>query len=320
MKDLSKDSRVRNEVVGEAEQSQRIDNFLRRRCKGVPKSHLYRILRSGEVRVNGGRVGPDYRLRSGDQVRIPPLRTSAAAAGPAPAGPAFDILFEDDALIALNKPAGLAVHGGSGVSFGVIEQLRAQRPGYDLLELAHRLDRDTSGLLLLAKKRSALTTLHAMMRDGTVRKRYLALVKGRWRDPLRNIRLALHKYVDDAGERRVCVSDSGRMAHSLVRLKARWQDASLVEVELITGRTHQIRVHLAHLGHAICGDDKYGDFASNRDLARAGLKRMFLHAANLDLSHPLSGQPLALTAPLPVDLRNYLDLLERNETRDYGTL
>jgi 23S rRNA pseudouridine955/2504/2580 synthase len=320
MKELSKTPAVRHEVVGEAEHSQRIDNFLRRRCKGVPKSHLYRILRSGEVRVNGGRVGPDYRLQSGDQVRIPPLRTAAAPAVPAVVGQPFEVLFEDDALIVLNKPAGVAVHGGSGVSFGVIEQIRTQRPESGFIELAHRLDRDTSGLLLLAKKRSALTTLHAMMRDGAVRKRYLALVKGRWRDAVRNVRLALHKYVDDAGERRVTVSDSGRMAHSLVRLKARWQSASLVEVELITGRTHQIRVHLAHLGHPICGDDKYGDFAFNRELVRSGLKRMFLHAANLELAHPADGRPLELAAPLPADLRQHLDLLDRTETRDHGTL
>ncbi len=309
MKELSKTPAVRHEVVGEAEHSQRIDNFLRRRCKGVPKSHLYRILRSGEVRVNGGRVGPDYRLQSGDQVRIPPLRTAAAPAMPVTAGQSFEILFEDDALIVLNKPAGVAVHGGSGVSFGVIEQIRAQRPESGFLELAHRLDRDTSGLLLLAKKRAALTALHAKMRDGAVRKRYLALVKGRWRDAVRNVRLALHKYVDDAGERRVSVSDSGRMAHSLV------------EVELITGRTHQIRVHLAHLGHPICGDDKYGDFAFNRELVRSGLKRMFLHAANLELAHPVDGRPLELAAPLPGDLRRHLDLLDhRTESRDHGAL
>jgi len=319
MKELSKDPAVRREVIAEDEATQRVDNYLVRRCKGVPKSHLYRILRSGEVRVNGGRVGPDYRLQTGDEVRIPPLRLPKRPAVVAPRSTRrFGILYEDDAIIAVNKPAGVAVHGGSGISFGVIEQLRQQRPEARFLELVHRLDLQTSGLLLVAKKRAALTGLHAQLRDGAIRKTYIALLRGRWLDPLRHIKLPLHKYLTPEGERRVCVSDSGQAAHSVVRQRSHWTNFSLVEVELKTGRTHQIRVHLAHLGYPLCGDDKYGDFALNKDLDRLGLKRMFLHAAHLLFSHPLSGAPIDLTAPLPEELDDFLRKLDRNEARDDG--
>jgi 23S rRNA pseudouridine955/2504/2580 synthase len=210
------------------------------------------------------------------------------------------------------------VHGGSGVSFGVIEQLRRARPLAKFLELAHRLDRETSGLLVIAKKRMALTRLHDMFRDGGISKRYLALVKGSWRNELQHVRLPLHKYLTSDGERRVSVNAEGKTAHSIVRLVARWENFSLVEVELKTGRTHQIRVHLSHLGFPIAGDDKYGDFSLNKGLQKAGLGRMFLHAARLSLPHPLSNAPLALESPLPADLRNFIDALERNETRSHG--
>lgn len=317
MKDLSKDSVTWLEVGDEAD-GQRVDNFLLRIAKGVPKSHIYRILRSGEVRVNKGRVAADHRLRSGDRLRVPPIRTAERPAQAAVPARSFDIAYEDDALLVLDKPAGTAVHGGSGVSFGVIEQLRRARPQARFLELAHRLDRETSGLLVVAKKRMALTRLHDMFRDGGISKRYLALVKGRWRNELQHVRLPLHKYLTTDGERRVSVDAAGKAAHSIVRLVARWENFSLVEVELKTGRTHQIRVHLAHLGFPIAGDDKYGDFSLNKSLQKAGLGRMFLHAARLSLSHPLSNAPLALESALPDDLRGFLGLLERNETRSHG--
>ena len=317
MNELSKDSATLLEV-GEESAGQRIDNFLLRLAKGVPKSHMYRILRSGEVRVNKGRIGADYRVREGDIVRVPPIRVAEKAATAAVPARDFTLAHEDDALIVIDKPAGVAVHGGSGVSFGVIEQLRRARPQAKLLELAHRLDRETSGLLIVAKKRSALTRLHDMFREGGIAKRYLALVRGRWMNPQQHVRLPLQKYLTAEGERRVAVSREGKEAHSIVRLVARWQNFSLVEVELKTGRTHQIRVHLAHLGFPLAGDDKYGDFPLNKDLQKAGLKRMFLHAAQLQLVHPLTGEPLELAAPLPPDLRDFLKRLDANEKRDYG--
>jgi 23S rRNA pseudouridine955/2504/2580 synthase len=318
MKELSKASVTRRRIGEEAE-GQRIDNYLLRVCKGVPKSHVYRILRSGEVRVNGKRVGPDCRLQAGDELRIPPIRLDASARPPVPVGRAYRIVFEDDGLLVVDKPAGLAVHGGSGVSFGVIEQLRRQRPEARCLELAHRLDRETSGLLLIAKRRPVLTRLHDLFRDGGVEKRYLALVKGRWHDPLRHVRLALHKYLTEAGERRVSVALEGKAAHSIVRLVARWENFSLVDVELKTGRTHQIRVHLAHLGFPLCGDDKYGDFELNRALRKQGLDRMFLHAGRLAFDHPVSGERLELKACLPEELLTFLGRVDHNEKRDYGT-
>lgn len=317
MNELRKDSATLLEV-GEESAGQRIDNFLLRLAKGVPKSHVYRILRSGEVRVNKGRIAAEYRLREGDVVRVPPIRVAVSADPAAVPARDFVLAHEDDALMVIDKPAGVAVHGGSGVSFGVIEQLRRARPQAKLLELAHRLDRETSGLLIVAKKRSALTRLHDMFRDGKIAKRYLALVRGRWMNPTQHVRLPLHKYLTEEGERRVAVSREGKDAHSIVRLVARWQNFSLVEVELKTGRTHQIRVHLAHLGFPIAGDDKYGDFPLNKDLQKAGLKRMFLHAARLKLDHPLSGELLELEAPLPPELQNFLKRLDANEARDHG--
>ncbi len=317
MKDLSKDSVTWLEV-GEEAAGQRIDNFLLRIAKGVPKSHIYRIVRSGEVRVNKGRVAAEYRLQIGDKVRVPPLRTAERPSQAAVPPRDFEISWEDDALIVIDKPAGVAVHGGSGVSFGVIEQLRRARPLAKFLELAHRLDRETSGLLVVAKKRMALTRLHDQFRDGGIGKRYLALVKGRWRNELQHVRLPLLKYLTAEGERRVSVNPEGKPSHSIVRLLARWENFSLVQVELKTGRTHQIRVHLAHLGFPLAGDDKYGDFSLNKDLQKTGLRRMFLHAAQLALPHPLSGAPLELESSLPAELRSFTEKLDRNETRDYG--
>jgi 23S rRNA pseudouridine955/2504/2580 synthase len=290
--------------VGEEAAAQRIDNFLLRHLKGVPKSHVYQVLRSGQVRVNSGRVKPDYRLQAGDKVRLPPVRI---ARRPSTAKPAeFPIVFEDPALLVVDKPSGVAVHGGSGVSFGVIESLRASRPQAKLLELAHRLDRDTSGLLLVAKKRPALVELHRMLREGRVMKVYMVVTAGAYRGP-REIRESLHKYVTASGERRVAVKEGGMAAATQVKRVKSGPRFSLLEVRLLTGRTHQIRVHLAHTGHPVLGDDKYGDFALNRELAKDGVKRLFLHAASLAFHHPLTGEAVRLKSPLPADMQAFID-------------
>jgi len=301
MNDLSK-ARARWVEVGEESEAQRIDNFLLRTLKGVPKSHVYRVLRSGEVRVNSGRVKPDYRLQLGDRVRIPPVRV--AEKRPPMARPLeLPVAFEDASLLVIDKPSGVAVHGGSGVSFGVIESLRAARPQAKFLELAHRLDRDTSGLLIVAKKRSALVELHRMLRDGEVHKMYLAVVKGALAKKTLELRASLHKYVTASGERRVSVHEAGRAALTRIkRLKAS-SDYSFLEVELLTGRTHQIRVHLAHAGHPIVGDDKYGDFALNRELKQ----RLLLHAAKLAFKHPLTGEAVRLESPMPAEMKAFLE-------------
>jgi 23S rRNA pseudouridine955/2504/2580 synthase len=298
MKDLSKPQATRLEVAEDSE-GQRIDNFLLRRLKGVPKSHVYRVLRSGEVRVNSGRVKADYRLRLGDLVRVPPVRVAAPHGRPPVRPVAFPIVFEDPALLVIDKPSGVAVHGGSGVSQGVIEALRAARPEAKMLELAHRLDRDTSGLLVVAKKRSALVELHRMLREGEMEKVYVAAVKGVPARKAFDITDALHKYVNAKGERRVAVREGGMEAVTKVRVLGSASGLSLLELRLMTGRTHQIRVHLAHAGHPVLGDDKYGDFELNRALARQGVKRLFLHARRIAFPHPATKEKLALEAPLP---------------------
>ena len=301
---------VTKELIGAESAGQRLDNYLFRRLKGVPKSRVYRMLRDGEVRVSGRRAKPEYKLAEGDLIRIPPVRVAEPAPKPAVGSlehPLLErVLYRDDALLVIDKPAGQAVHGGSGVSLGVIEQLRLELPEARFLELAHRLDKDTSGVLVLATKRSALVELHRMLRDGEVHKRYLALAGGRWRDALRHVKLPLQRYLNEAGERRVAVDDDGQRAHTIFRLQKRYVGFSLLEAELKTGRTHQIRVHLAALGHAIAGDDKYGVTAVNREARRLGLHRMFLHAARLEMRHPLSGEPLVLEAALPADLAGVL--------------
>lgn len=309
---VSKNSAIWQEV-DEASADQRIDNYLLRVLKGVPKSHVYRIVRSGEVRVNSRRVGVTYRLNLGDRVRIPPIRVAAPQVPTDRALPrprSFPrTIFEDEWLLAIDKPAGLAVHGGSGISRGVVELLRhfEQRP---FLELVHRLDKETSGVLLLAKKRIALTRMHALLRSGGVEKRYLVLVRGRWRNAKQRVRLPLHKFVTAAGERRVSVQEGGQSSDSLFTLVQRLHSFSLLQAELRTGRTHQIRVHLAHLGYPIAGDDKYGDFELNRALARSGLRRMFLHASRLEFEHPMTGTRMDLAAPLPSELQRYLEELQ----------
>ncbi len=298
---------------------QRLDNYLLRHLKGVPKTHVYRIIRSGEVRVNKGRAGPDDRVQAGDLVRLPPVRVServaekaqdmATAALAAPARK-FVVLFEDEHLLAIDKPAGVAVHGGSGVSFGVIEQLRMARPQAPFLELVHRLDRETSGILLLAKKRSALRQLQDQFRERETGKTYLALVLGQWPANRKVLDKSLHKYLLPDGERRVRVvakDDPDAMAAlTLVKVKHRGDGFTLLEVTIRTGRTHQIRVHLASEGFPIAGDDKYGDFELNKALLRApggaSLKRMFLHAWRLEFTHPVSGERQTLLADLPPEL------------------
>lgn len=301
-------------TITDEESGQRIDNYLLRICKGVPKSHIYRVLRSGEVRVNKGRIDQTYRLLAGDVVRVPPIRVAEKVESGAP-GAEFAILYEDNHLLVINKPAGIAVHGGSGISYGVIEQLRASRPDAKFLELVHRLDRDTSGILLLAKKRSALTNLHEQIREGEPDKRYLVLVRGDWQNTRQHIRLPLFKYNAPDGERRVRVQADGLASHTIFTLLRKYGAYALLEAELKTGRTHQIRVHLASSGFAIAGDDKYGDFSLNRDLQKAdgdriALKRMFLHAHQITFMHPDSGKMMTLNAPLPSECARFLDSLD----------
>jgi 23S rRNA pseudouridine955/2504/2580 synthase len=309
MKDLNKPG-ARPEVtwveVGEESAAQRIDNFLLRRLRGVPKSHVYRVLRSGQVRVNSGRVGPDYRLQIGDRVRLPPVRVSAAPKSARPAE--FPVVYEDAALLVIDKPTGVAVHGGSGLSFGVIESLRASRPQTKVLELAHRLDRDTSGLLIVCKKRSALVEVHRQLREGEVEKIYATIVKGIPAQDAFELSQPLHKYVMDSGERRVSVHEGGMSALTRVKVMKKGRDFSLLEVHLLTGRTHQIRVHLAHAGHPVLGDDKYGDFDLNHALAKQGVKRLFLHARKLAFDHPIEKRRLRLESPLPGDMLRFCEV------------
>ncbi|MCX7263361.1 MAG: RluA family pseudouridine synthase [Burkholderiales bacterium] len=308
-------------TVDEESAGQRLDNFLIRHLKGVPKTHVYRIIRSGEVRVNKGRASADTRIESGDVVRLPPVRISdkvaEKAARPAP-GREFPLLLEDDALMAIDKPAGVAVHGGSGVSFGVIEQLRQARPLAKLLELVHRLDRETSGILLVAKKRSALKHVQDQFRERETGKTYLALVQGQWPEKLKVIDSALHKFLLPDGERRVRVTSNedpdGMRSITLVKVAERWDTCTLLEVTIKTGRTHQIRVHLASQGHPIAGDDKYGDFEWNKALQKQGLKRMFLHAWRLQFTHPATGKRIELKSNLPPELQLYVNHVKSKST------
>lgn len=314
---------VTHVVITEEEQGQRLDNFLIRRCKGVPKSHLYRILRSGEVRVNSRRVDATYRLCTGDNLRIPPMRIAERPQNEVDEAAKqrvdLPIIYEDDAMLVIDKPEGIAVHGGSGVSFGVIEALRRQRPLAKFLELAHRLDRETSGILLVGKKRLALTALHDMFREhgAGADKRYLVLVKGRWMNNTQHVKLPLYKYLTEGGERRVMVRDDGKASHTVFRLLARWHGMSLLEAQLKTGRTHQIRVHLSHLGFPILGDEKYGDFTLNKALKRDGLKRMALHAWRMAFKHPLSAESLEIVAPMPDGIRSYIVAVDRQNEREF---
>jgi 23S rRNA pseudouridine955/2504/2580 synthase len=304
--------------IDEASEGQRLDNFLVKLLKGVPKTHVYRVIRSGEVRVNKGRASADTRLELGDLVRVPPVRVAEKSSAPSAPAREFPIVHEDEHLIAVNKPAGVAVHGGSGVSSGVIEQLRQARPTAKFLELVHRLDKETSGLLLIAKKRLALVALQEQFRNRETGKTYAALVIGAWPASRKVIDVPLHKFLTTEGERRVRTVDEsnedGRRSITLVRVAKKLGDFTLLDVTIKTGRTHQIRVHLAHEGHPIAGDEKYGDFAVNKALAKgeaAGHRfdRMFLHARRLRFEHPASGEVIELEAPLPPDCQAFIEAL-----------
>jgi 23S rRNA pseudouridine955/2504/2580 synthase len=303
--------------VDEGSEGQRLDNFLIKLLKGVPKTHVYRVIRSGEVRVNKGRAAADTRLSLGDEVRVPPVRVADRSAEPAVPAREFPVVFEDDHLIAVDKPAGVAVHGGSGVSFGVIEQLRQARPEAKFLELVHRLDKETSGLLLVAKKRSALTALQDQFRSRETGKTYAALVQGAWPASRKVIDVALHKFLTAEGERRVrtAAADEGRRSITLVKVAKKFDHFTLLEVTIKTGRTHQIRVHLAHEGHPIAGDEKYGDFALNKALSKGEavpghrFDRMFLHARRLRFEHPATGEVIELEAALPAECEDLLHAL-----------
>lgn len=300
--------RVRKLTVDSDYAGQRIDNFLRRELPGVPKGRLYRLLRRGEVRVNGGRIKADYKLRDGDEVRIPPVRLAPAGAPPADrqaASIADRVLFEDKRLLVIDKPSGIAVHGGSGISHGVIELLRHARPEIRDLSLVHRLDRETSGCLVLAKRRSALRELHQKFRDGQVEKNYLALVLGDWQHGEVVVDAPLEVRHRQGGERTVIVSESGKPAETKIRLSRRYGDYSLVQCQPLTGRTHQIRVHAAAAGHPLAGDERYGEEGENRRLKKRGLPRLFLHAQSIAFQDA-SGNDLHFTAPLADDLERFL--------------
>ena len=312
--------------VDEDRAGQRIDNFLLASLKGVPKSRVYRMLRKGEVRVNKGRIKASYRLQNGDAVRIPPVREAEMET---PASPGTQVLHriessiiaEEKGFLLLNKPTGIAVHGGSGLKYGVIEALRALRPEAPYLELVHRLDRDTSGCLLIAKRRSVLRELHRLLREGGMDKRYLALVKGQWQGGERRVDAPLLKNTLKSGERVVSVSDEGKSAVSIFRPVSVFANASLLEISLLTGRTHQIRVHATSIGHPIAGDEKYGDEDFNRQMKAYGVRRLFLHARSLSFSLNKESQtgldekvlPYEFTAPLGDELEAVLKGLPKKQ-------
>ncbi len=297
--------------ITESYVDQRLDNFLITYLKGVPKSLIYRIVRKGEVRVNKGRVASSYRLLEGDMVRIPPVRVAEKPSiSPVPhslkASLEQNVLYEDEALLVINKPAGYPVHGGSGVDCGIIEGLRQLRPTAHFLELVHRLDKDTSGCLIIAKKRSALRKLHEIFRDDQVHKTYLALLAGRWDRQKLLVTVPLLKNSSEGGERVVVVSNQGKSAETLFRRIQLYRDTTLVSASPKTGRTHQIRVHAAWMGHPIIADERYGSFELNREFKKRGFKRLFLHAEQLEFMHPVTGKMLSCSAPLPQSLQDLL--------------
>ncbi|ROR11376.1 23S rRNA pseudouridine(955/2504/2580) synthase RluC [Erwinia sp. JUb26] len=307
-------------AISADEAGQRIDNFLRTQLKGVPKSMIYRILRKGEVRVNKKRVKPEYKLEDGDQVRVPPVRVAEReeeSVSPKLAKVAAlsdAIVYEDDHILVLNKPSGTAVHGGSGLSFGVIEGLRALRPEARFLELVHRLDRDTSGILLVAKKRSALRSLHEQLREKGMQKDYLALVRGQWPSHVKSVRAPLLKNILQSGERVVKVSSEGKPSETLFKVEERYAFATLVKASPVTGRTHQIRVHTLHAGHPIAFDDRYGETEFDSQLKGTGLNRLFLHAAALKFTHPGTGEEMRVEAPLDDGLKRCLAVLRKQSS------
>lgn len=306
-------------TISEDESGQRIDNYLLAKLKGVPKSLIYRIVRKGEVRVNKGRVKPEYKLQMGDVVRVPPVRTTEKNHIPISknlnkvADLEHQILFEDDCLIVLNKPSGIAVHGGSGLNFGVIEALRTLRSEAHFLELVHRLDRDTSGILLIAKKRSALRNLHEQLRLKTVQKDYLALVRGQWQSHVKIVKAPLLKNELSGGERIVRVNEQGKPSETRFTIEERYPNATLVKASPVTGRTHQIRVHTQYVGHPIALDDKYGDKDFDEKMRMLGLNRLFLHAFSIRFDHPKTNETLRLNAPLDEKMKAILKKLRESK-------
>ncbi|MGB0847088.1 MAG: RluA family pseudouridine synthase [Thiolinea sp.] len=304
-------------TVTEHEAGQRIDNFLLKHFKKVPKSVIYRIVRKGEVRIDKKRVKPDRKLVVGEEIRIPPVKVEAENPNRQEAPAALlemierAILLEDDYLIVLNKPAGIAVHGGSGVKYGLIEAFRQLRPNLPFVELVHRLDRDTSGLLLLAKSRKVLNALHGLLRDGGMKKHYQALVSGQWRDGRQHVIMELERGEGGGRQKMQVVSHDAKTAESIFTPETILKDCTLMDVQILTGRMHQIRVQLAQMEHPVLGDDRYGDFALNREYRKAGLKRLFLHAAYLEFMLDLNGHKYRLEAPMPDELRKVLKLAKR---------
>ncbi len=320
--ELSDFSRVNYVEAGAQSDGQRLDNFLLRHLKGVPKSHVHRIVRAGEVRINKKRVDCDARVAEGDIIRIPPVRVSVKEADAGRAVPINEkelkVLFEDRDLLVVDKPAGLACHGGSGISFGLIERLRASRPEAPFLELAHRLDRDTSGVLIVCKTRKALVCIHEMQRQGEIRKYYRLMVSGDWVNAKQHVRLPLTKYTLASGERRVRVDEeNGLKAHTIFTLLKRFGAVSYLEADLKTGRTHQIRVHAAAVGYPLIGDDKYGDYAFNDAVKKGSLgipfERLFLHAFRLEFRHPVTSEPMTVVSPLAEDLVRLVNFLTAKE-------
>ncbi|ATF75554.1 23S rRNA pseudouridine(955/2504/2580) synthase RluC [Pasteurella multocida] len=320
-----KDEKVINQAVkmltiSEDEAGQRIDNYLLAKLKGLPKSLIYRILRKGEVRVNKGRIKPEYKLQANDIVRVPPVRISEKEQAPISTKLnkvrqlENQILFEDECLLVLNKPSGIAVHGGSGLSFGVIEALRTLRPDARFLELVHRLDRDTSGILLVAKKRSALRSLHEQLREKTVQKDYLALVRGQWQSHCKVVKAPLLKNELSSGERIVRVSEQGKPSETRFSIEERYEYATLVKASPVTGRTHQIRVHTQYAGHPIALDDKYGDKHFDEQMTQLGLTRLFLHAFSIRFEHPKTGETLRINAPLDPEMKKILGALREQKS------
>ncbi|MDQ5922060.1 MAG: rRNA pseudouridine synthase [Pseudomonadota bacterium] len=302
-------------TVNEKDENQRLDNLLMRLLKDVPKTHIYRIIRCGEVRINKKKCEVNQKVSLGDIIRIPPISTKSKDTQHQPLIPKahFPVIYEDDYYLVINKPAGVACHGGSGISFGVIEQLRHTYPKAKFLELAHRLDRETSGVLILAKKRQALVELQELIRHGQVKKNYWALTNGEWKDSVRNVKAPLFKYLTSEGERRVRVDrDNGQFAHTIFSVVKNYTDYTLINADLKTGRTHQIRVHLQYLGYPIVGDDKYGDFEKNKALVKTGFKRMFLHAHRVEFTHPINKVQIELEAKLPANLQDFLTLCQES--------
>ena len=312
MNNLLSKNQVNFYTVNEKDENMRLDNLLIRLLKGVPKTHIYRIIRSGEVRVNKKRFQVNDKVVLGDQIRLPPIDVNPENVTHVSVPKAnFPIIYEDEYLMIINKPDGVACHGGSGISFGVIEQLRQNYPKAKFLELVHRLDRDTSGLLIIAKKRRALVEMQELIKNGQMKKQYLALTIGVWKDSVRNIKAPLFKYLTAEGERRVRVDhELGKFSHTIFSVVKNYAAYTLVNADLKTGRTHQIRVHLQYIGFPIVGDAKYGDFELNRGLIKTGFKRMFLHAASIEFIHPITNALLYLEAKLPTALQAFLDIQE----------